>query len=112
MKQRFQRWYEKDECLKVFMTLLKDIDIEQQCEIAVDIIIKSSSIIDRDYTKMIQEISDYDPKNYKRWYDRNPSVHVAIESLRDLSEEQRNTIIQEFTGKIIDENYSEIEGID
>lgn len=112
MKKYFQRWYEKDPYLSAFMNLLADLPIEVQCEIAIDMIIKSSSMIDRDYTKIVKEVADFDPKNYKRWYDKNPNVHLAIESLRDLSEEQRDLIVQEFSDKIINSHYLEIEGIE
>ena len=78
MKKKFVRWYEKDEYLKAFMSLMQDLPIEDRCEVAIDMIIKSSNLIDRDYTKMIEEVSFFNRKNYKRWYDKNPSVHLAI----------------------------------
>ncbi len=112
MKKYFQRWYEKNEYLKAFMNLMQDLSIEKQCEIAIDIIIEASEMIDRDYTKIIQEVSSFNPKDYKRWYDKNPNVHIAIESLRDLTEEQRDIIIQKFTDKILNSHYIKIEGID
>ena len=112
MKKKFLRWYEKNELLKAFMNLMQDLDIEQQCEIAVDIILKASNMIDRDYSNMIKEVSDYNPKDYKRWYDINPNVHIAIESLRDLEEDQREEIINEFTDKILNNHYLQIEGAD
>jgi len=104
-KKYFQRWYEKDEYLKAFMNLMQDLPMEIQCEIAVDMIIKASEMIDRDYTKIIAEVSDYNPKNYKRWYDKNPNVHIAIESLRDLDEKQRDLIVQEFSDRILNSHY-------
>ena len=104
-KKYFQRWYEKDEYLKAFMNLMQDLPIDIQCEIAVDIIIKASSMIDRDYSKIIAEVSNYNPKDFKRWYDKNPNVHVAIESLRDLNEEQRDEIVKEFSERIMNSHY-------
>ena len=111
-KQFFQRWYEKNEYLKAFMDLLQDLSMDIQCEIAIDIIMKSSEMIDRDYTKIIQEVSTFDPKDFKRWYDKNPNVHLAIESLRDLSDEQREEIVQEFSDRILSSHYIKIEGLD
>ncbi len=99
--KKFQRWYEKNECLKAFMELLQDLPIDIQCEIAIDIIMKSSELSDRDYSKMIKEVASYNPKDYKRWYDKNPNVHLAIESLRELTETQKEEVIQEFSEKII-----------
>ena len=112
MKKMFVRWYEKDEYLKAFMNLLADLDTDIQCEIAIDIIIKASDLIDRDYTKIIQEVGNYNPKDFKRWYDKNPNIHLAIESLRDLKEEQRDLIVREFSDKILNNHYIKIEGID
>ena len=111
MKKLFTRWYEKNEYLKAFMGLLEDTPIESQCEIAADIILQASSMIDRDYTKIVEEIADYNPKNYKRWYDKNPNIHIAIESLRDLTDEQREIIIQNNAKKILDSNAISFEGL-
>ncbi len=112
MKKFFTRWYEKDEYLKAFMNLMQDLPIEIQCEIAVDIIIKASDMIDRDYTKIISEVSSYNPKNFKRWYDKNPNVHLAIESLRDLTSEQRDEIVREFSDKILNSHFIKLDEIE
>ena len=112
MKKFFTSWYEKDEYLKAFMNLMQDLPIEIQCEIAVDIIIKASDMIDRDYTKIISEVSSYNPKNFKRWYDKNPNVHLAIESLRDLTSEQRDEIVREFSDKILNSHFIKLDEIE
>jgi len=112
MKKRFTRWYEKNEYLKAFMSLMEDLPIEIQCEIAVDMIIKASNLIDRDYTKMIKEVAQFNPKNYKRWYDKNPNIHLAIEALRDLEEEQRESLIADFSQKIINSHYIKLDEIE
>ena len=109
MKRHSARWYEKDEFLKAFMNLMQDMPIEVQCEIAVDIIIKASNMIDSDYTKIIEEVANFNPKDYKRWYDKNPNVHLAIESLRDLTQEQRDIIVKEFSAKILNDHQETIE---
>ena len=85
MKENFSRWYEKNKYVKAFMNLMSGLKIDEQCEIAIDIIIKVSSLVERDYTKIIQEVSKFDPKDFKRWYDKNPNIHIAIETLRALS---------------------------
>lgn len=110
MKEIVQRWYEKDEYLKAFMALLEDLEPEIQCEIAVDIIMEAASLLNDDYEKMIEMVGEYDPKDFRRWYDKNPNVHLAIESLKDLSEEQRNQIIKVFSDKIILLHPASLEG--
>ncbi len=99
-----KRWYEKDEFLKSFMSLLEDLHPDLQCEIAVDIIIKASTVSGVDYEKMITEVGDYNPAEYKRWYDKNPNIHVAIECLKDLDENQKEEIIQEVIDRILEHN--------
>jgi hypothetical protein len=111
-KKFFQRWYEKDEYLKAFMNLMQDLEPEIQCEIAIDIIMRASDMIDRDYTKLISEVSTYDPKDFKRWYDKNPNVHLAIEALRDLTPEQRDEIVREFSGKILSSHFIKLDEIE
>ncbi len=112
MRKHFLRWYEKNEYLCAFVNLLSDLDVEIQCEIAVDIIMKASEMIDRDYSKMIQEVANYNPRDYKRWYDKNPNVHLAIESLRDLDENQRDEVIQEFSERILKSHYIKLDEIE
>jgi len=112
MKKQIKRWYEKDEYLKAFMSLLEQIPVEEQCEIAVDIILQASSYIDRDYSKMVSDIGNFDPKDFKRWYDKNPNLHTAIESLRDLSESQREEIIKGFSSRILKTLNYKLEGLD
>ena len=111
-KKFFQRWYEKDEYLKAFMNLMQDLEPEVQCEIAIDIIMKASNMIDRDYTKLISEVSTYNPKDFKRWYDKNPNVHLAIEALRDLTPEQRDEIVREFSGQILNSHFIKLDEIE
>ena len=111
-KVHFQRWYEKDEYLKAFMNLMQDLAPEVQCEIAIDIIMRASNMIDRDYTKLISEVSTYNPKDFKRWYDKNPNDHLAIEALRDLMPEQRDEIVREFSGKILSSHFIKLDEIE
>lgn len=108
MTKHFRRWYEKDEYLKAFMNLMSGLKAEQQCEIAVDIIVKASSMIDRDYSHIVREVGNFNPKKYKRWYDKNPNIHVAIESLRDLDFEQREKIINDFPDEILNSKIEEL----
>ena len=94
------------------MALLENLPPDIQCEIAVDMIIKSSSMIDREYEKIIEDVADFNPRDYKRWYDKNPNIHLAIESLKDLSEEEREKIVQEFSEKIINLNNINLDDIE
>ncbi len=112
MKNKIQRWYQKDEYLNAFMNLLEQLPLDEQCEIAVDIIIETSSMTEREYSKTLNDIGDYNPKDFKRWYDKNPNLHAAIESLRDLSAKQREEVIKKYSDEILSELNIKIEGID
>ena len=111
MKKRILRWYEKNEYLSAFMNLMQDLSPENQCEIAIDIIMEASKMIDRDYTNIIKEVASFNPKDYKRWYDKNPNIHLAIESLRDLNDEQRDIIVQDFTDRILSKHFIQLDDI-
>ncbi len=101
MKKIYRRWYEKNRYLSAFMALMKDIPKEIQCEIAIDMILKESDYIDRNYTKIIKDVANFNPRDYKRWYDKNPNVHLALEMLRELDENQRIEILKEFCDRLI-----------
>lgn len=112
MRQEVQRWYQKDEYLSAFMNLLENLPLDNQCEIAVDIIIETSTMTERDYSKTLNDIGDFNPKDFKRWYDKNPTLHAAVESLRELSIVQRELVIKKYTDEILNHYDYKIEGID
>ena len=108
MKNKLQRWYEQESHLKAFMNLLEGLKPEEQCEIAVDIILFTSELSDREYSNIVNEIGEYNPREYKRWYDKNPNIHSAIESLKDLSQEKIDMVINEFSTRIIEKYENEV----
>ena len=99
--KKYIRWYDKDKYLSAFMRLLEDLDAEAQCEIAVDIILKIPQIVEKDYEKYIKIVADFDPREYKRWYDKNPNIHLAVESLRDLTPAQREKLINQIADIVL-----------
>lgn len=99
--KKYIRWYDKDKYLSAFMHLLEDLDPETQCEVAVDIILKVPKIIEKDYEKFVKIIADYDPREYKRWYDKNPNLHAAIEALHDLNDQQREDLINQISNIVL-----------
>ena len=99
--KKYIRWYDKDKYLSAFMQLLEDLDPEVQCEVAVDIILKVPKIIEKDYEKFVKIIADYNPREYKRWYDKNPNLHAAVEALRDLTDQQREDLINQISDIVL-----------
>ena len=99
--KKYIRWYDKDKYLSAFMRLLEDLDPEAQCEVAVDIILKVPKIIEKDYEKFVKIIADYALREYKRWYDKNPNLHAAIEALHDLNDQQREDLINQISNIVL-----------
>ena len=99
--KKYIRWYDKDKYLSAFMRLLEDLDPKIQCEVAVDILLKVPKLIEKDYEKFIKIVADFDPREYKRWYDKNPNLHAAVEALRDLDEKQREELISQISDIVL-----------
>ena len=99
--RNYIRWYDKDKYLSAFMRLLEDLDPSVQSEVAVDIILNIPKIIDKDYEKFVKIIADYDPREYQRWYDKNPNLHTAIEALRELDSKQREDLINKISDMVL-----------
>ena len=70
-------------------------------------ILKTSCLIDRQYENFIKDIAFFNPRDFKRWYDKNPNIHLAIEALRDLTSVQQEEVVQEFCDKILKRHDSE-----
>lgn len=90
---KFVRWYDKDKYLSAFMVLLEGLSEDVQCEIAVDIMLNIPKIIEQDLNDYVNIMNDYNPQDYKRWYDYNPTLHSAVEAIKHLNKSQRETLI-------------------
>ncbi len=95
------RWYDKDKYLSAFMTLLQGLPEDVQSEVAVDILLQVPKIIDKDFKTFIKIVADHNPKQYQRWYDKNPNLHTAIESIRQLTPVQREKLLSSISDIII-----------
>ena len=87
------RWYDKDKYLSAFMTLLQDLPEDVQSKVAVDILLYIPKVIEKDFAKFIKIVADHNPKQYQRWYDRNPNLHTAVESIRELTFEEKEKLL-------------------
>ena len=95
------RWYDKDKYLSAFMTLLQGLSDEIQSKVAVDIVLNVPKVIDKDFKQFIKIVAEHDPKQYQRWYDRNPNLHTAVESITNLTPEQREKLLSAISDIII-----------
>ena len=101
------RWYDKDAQMSAFMVLLESLSRDIQCEIAVDIMLNIPKIIDADLNDYVNDMGNFSPQNYSRWYDYNPTLHSAIEAMQQLSPEQRQILIS-YISDIILKNVSSV----
>ena len=95
------RWYDKDKYLSAFMTLLQELPDDIQSKVAVDILLYIPKVIEKDFTKFIKIVADHNPRQYQRWYDHNPNLHTAVESIRELSSEEREKLLNSISDIII-----------
>ena len=114
-KQKYIRWYDKDEYLGAFMILLEHLPREAQVEIANDMLLNIPNVVDTNYDDFINTLSDNNPMSYKRWYDYSPELHSAIESMKNLSQEKNielismiSDIFYKYTSKDFDETMNNL----
>lgn len=87
------RWYDKDKYLSAFMVLLQGLEPDVQIEVANDILLNVPRIIEHDFDKFVNIMSEHNPRVYRRWYDFDPTLHSAVEIMQNLSTEQREELI-------------------
>ncbi len=106
--EKIVRWYDQDTQMSAFMVLLESLSRDVQCEIAVDIMLNIPKIIDAGLDDYVNDMGNFSPKNYSRWYDYNPTLHSAIEAMKQLDSEQRRILIS-YISDIILRNVSNMD---
>ncbi len=89
----YVRWYDKDPDLSHLMKFLEGLNEEVREEIAQDLIQIILSEIKTNQDGEISILADNKITEYKRWYDKNISLHSAIEIIKNLDSEKRKEII-------------------
>lgn len=89
----YVRWYDKDPDLSHLMTFLEGLSEEIRAEIAQDLIQIILSELKTNKDGEIFQLGESKVTEYKRWYDKNLSLHSAIEIIKNLDTEQRKEII-------------------
>ncbi len=95
------RWYDKDKYLSAFMTLLQDLSEDIQSKVAVDILLYIPKVIEKDFAKFIKIVADHNPRQYQRWYDHNPNLHTLVESIRELSFDEREKLLSAISDVVV-----------
>ena len=90
---KYVRWYDKDPDLSSLMSFLESLNEDVRDEVAQDLIQIILSEIKTNPDGEISLLNENKITEYKRWYDKNLSLHSAIEIIKNLNEEQRKQII-------------------
>lgn len=90
---KYVRWYDKDPDLSRLMAFLESLNEQVREEIAQDLIQIILSELETNKDGELSQLADNKITEYKRWYDKNLSLHSAIEIIKNLDEEQRKEII-------------------
>ncbi len=85
------RFYDNDSNFCAFMTLFEKLDENLQEEIAQDIILNISRFVCKNNDDLLNNIMP--SSAYKRWYDKSPAVHMAVEELKRLDKNKRAEMI-------------------
>lgn len=89
----YVRWYDKDPDLSRLMAFLESLNEDVREEIAQDLIQIILGELETNKDGEISLLADNKITEYKRWYDKNLSLHSAIEIIKNLGDEQRHEII-------------------
>jgi hypothetical protein len=98
--QQYKRWYDKNEILKQIMELLESSDPDTRNDIANDII---QLIVNKQYDvdTFIQAINEQNLPSRNRWYDKDETMHSAVEMLKNIEESEKNELFKEILTTII-----------
>lgn len=93
---KYLRWYDKDPILKDFMNLLETLDPQTVELLAQDFIqvIMESGLINIDST--ISYLDKNSPRQFNRWYDQNYNLHTCIELLKNIENDKKALLIENF----------------
>ncbi len=90
---KYVRWYDKDPDLSHLMTFIENLSDDIREEIAQDLIQIILSEIRTNKDSEISLLSENKITEYRRWYDKNISLHSAVEIIKNLDDDKRKEII-------------------
>jgi len=102
-----KRWYEKNEILQQLMIALENTDSDTQNDIANDII---QLVINKQYNfdDFIHALNNQSPSVKNRWYDKNETLHSAIEMLKNIDENEQKELFIEILETILNFNNEKV----
>lgn len=96
--QNYTRWYDCDEHIQLLIETLKLADDDMKILISTDIIQLILNDKCPDIDSLIEKI---DPKFRRRWYDRNETVHSAVELLKYIKQKEKEELLKEVLSSVI-----------
>ena len=97
----YVRWYDKDPDLSHLMTFLQGLNDELREEIAQDMMQILMTEVCTDSDDEIHILGESKLTSYKRWYDKDITLHSSIEIIKNLDTEKRKEIISRLRESIV-----------
>ncbi len=89
----YVRWYDKDPDLSHLMKFLEGLNEEVRDEIAQDLIQIILGELETNKDSELSQLSTMKIGDYRRWYDKNLTLHSAVEIIKNLDNDQREQIL-------------------
>ena len=97
----FTRWYDKDNQIKLLMEALSHLDDDVKVHVAADLIQMAMNKRGHKADELIEEINqEYHPVR-RRWYDKDETLHSAIELLKYIDSDEKKEFFKEILYSII-----------
>lgn len=88
-----ERWYDKDEDLSLFFSFLENLDERKKDVLAREILLIIFTEFQTESNEKVMALKNLKYSQNKRWYDKNVNVQSAIELIKNLSDVQRNIVM-------------------
>ncbi len=92
----YSRWYDKYENLKNLLTLLEKVDSGNVEIIAQDFLQIIISKYQDKFDAAIEKMNQNQVPRYNRWYDKNYDLHTCIEFIKNIDDDAREELINDF----------------
>ena len=90
---KFARWYDKYENLSLLFQFIESLDKRKRKIVATEILQIIFCELNIDADEKVKELTFLEHNHDKRWYDTDIDVQSSIELLKNLSEKERNELL-------------------
>jgi len=92
---KYERWYDKDKYLAPVMKILEQLPADMRAIAAQDLLQNIMQTNKSNCDENIDFLSKSVFPAYRRWYDIDPTMHSAVECLKNLPRNEKNQICEE-----------------